>query len=54
MKVSRLLDCSYDIDVLGITDDSRNVKNNFLFVATNIYPSFISLESSEILKTSKS
>lgn len=34
MKVSKLLECSYDIDILGITDDSRNVKEGFMFVAT--------------------
>ena len=33
-KVSDLLPCSYDIIVNGITDDSRDVKKGFLFVAT--------------------
>lgn len=34
-KIYDLIDCSYDIDIYGITDDSRNVKNGFVFVATN-------------------
>ena len=34
MKISQLIDYNYDIDVKGITDDSRSVKNGFIFVAT--------------------
>lgn len=34
MKICDLIECSYDIEILGITDDSRDVDNNFLFVAT--------------------
>lgn len=34
-KIKDLIDCNYDIDILGITDDSRNVKKGFLFVATS-------------------
>lgn len=34
MKVSKLLECSYDVDILGITDDSRNIKEGYMFVAT--------------------
>ena len=34
MKICDLIECSYDIDILGITDDSRDVENNYLFVAT--------------------
>lgn len=37
MKICDLLDCSYDINVLGIADDSRDVKNGYLFVATKGY-----------------
>lgn len=33
-KLKELFDCSLDIDILGITDDSRKVKNGFVFVAT--------------------
>ena len=33
-KINELIDCSYDIDVYGITDDSRNVKDGYVFVAT--------------------
>lgn len=33
-KLNQLLDCSYNINVLGIVDDSRLVKNGYLFVAT--------------------
>jgi UDP-N-acetylmuramoyl-L-alanyl-D-glutamate--2,6-diaminopimelate ligase len=33
-KVSDLLPCSIDIPITGITDDSREVKKGFLFVAT--------------------
>ena len=32
-KLSELYPCSYDIDVLGITSDSREVKEGYLFVA---------------------
>ena len=34
-NINELIDCNYDIDICGITDDSRNVKEGFLFVATN-------------------
>ena len=34
MKICDLLDCNFDIDILGIADDSREVKNGYLFVAT--------------------
>ncbi len=33
-NINELIDCNYDIDICGITDDSRNVKSGFLFVAT--------------------
>lgn len=33
-KLSQLIDCQYDIDILGVTDDSRLVEHGFLFVAT--------------------
>ena len=36
-KLSQLLLCSYDIDILGITTDSRNVKPGYLFIATKGY-----------------
>lgn len=34
MKICDLIECSYNFEVFGITDDSRNVKENYLFVAT--------------------
>lgn len=34
MKISDLLDTEYDIPITGITDDSREVKDGFVFVAT--------------------
>ena len=34
MKVNKLLECSYNIDILGITDVSRDVKEGYMFVAT--------------------
>ena len=34
MKICDLIECSYDFEVLGIADDSRNIKENYLFVAT--------------------
>ena len=34
MKICDLIECSYDIEILGITDDSRDVEEKFLFVAT--------------------
>lgn len=34
-KLKDLIDCDYDIEILGITDDSRKVKEKFLFVATH-------------------
>ena len=33
-RIKDIFDCDYDIEILGITDDSRNVKDGFLFVAT--------------------
>lgn len=33
-KIYEIVDCNYDIDILGITDDSRSVEEGFLFVAT--------------------
>lgn len=33
-KLSQLIDCNYDIDILGISTDSRNIEPGFLFVAT--------------------
>lgn len=37
MKISKLIDCNYDIDIKGITDDSRSVKKGYIFVATKGY-----------------
>ena len=34
MKISNLLDTKYDFSITGITDDSRDVKKGFVFVAT--------------------
>lgn len=36
-KIKQLVECPYDIEIYGITDDSRNVKNGYLFVATRGY-----------------
>lgn len=36
-KLNQLIDCEYDIDILGITTDSRKVKPGYLFVATKGY-----------------
>lgn len=36
-KLSDLFECDFDIDILGITDDSRNVGDKYLFVATKGY-----------------
>jgi len=33
-KLNELIDCDFDILIQGITDDSREVKEGFLFVAT--------------------
>ncbi len=33
-KLSELIECSFDIDIFGIVDDSRLVKDGYLFVAT--------------------
>ena len=33
-KIKDLIDCSYDIEITGITDDSRLVEKGYLFVAT--------------------
>ena len=34
MHINELLDVSYDFLIEGITDDSREVKDNYIFVAT--------------------
>lgn len=36
-KLNELVDCLYDIDILGVCDDSRNVCEGYLFVATKGY-----------------
>lgn len=36
-KIKDLISCDYDIEISGITDDSRKVKDNYLFVATKGY-----------------
>ena len=36
-KINELIDCFYDINIYGITDDSREVKSGYLFVATKGY-----------------
>lgn len=36
-KLCDLVDCSYDTNIIGVADDSRNVKDGFLFVATRGY-----------------
>ena len=33
-RLNELIRCDYDIDILGISDDSRNVVSGYLFVAT--------------------
>lgn len=33
-KLNQLITCNYDIDVLGIATDSRNIKPGYLYVAT--------------------
>ncbi len=33
-KIKDLIECNYDIDIYGISDDSRNIKEGYLFVAT--------------------
>ena len=33
-KICQLIDCNYDIDVVGVSDDSRKIKDGYLFVAT--------------------
>lgn len=33
-KLSQLVKCNYDIEILGITTDSRNVEKGYLFIAT--------------------
>ena len=37
MKLLDIINCPYDIEISGITDDSRRVSNNYLFVATKGY-----------------
>lgn len=34
MKLNKILDCDVDVDITGISEDSRNVKPGYLFVAT--------------------
>ena len=36
-KIKDLIKCNFDIDILGVTDDSRNVREGYLFVATKGY-----------------
>lgn len=36
-RLNELVDCSYAIDICGVADDSRNVKDGYLFVATKGY-----------------
>ena len=36
-KINQLLDCDYNINISGITCDSRLVKDNYLFIATKGY-----------------
>ena len=36
-KLNELIECSYEIDICGVADDSRNVSKGFLFVATKGY-----------------
>ena len=36
-KLKEIIECSYEINIIGVTDDSRNVKKGFLFVATKGY-----------------
>lgn len=36
-KINELIDCEFDIPIMGITDDSRLVKSGYLFVATKGY-----------------
>ena len=33
-KIKDLIECDFDIEIFGVTDDSRNVKKGYLFVAT--------------------
>lgn len=33
-NIKDIIDCDYDISIFGITDDSRNVKEGYLYVAT--------------------
>ena len=37
MKINDLIECKYNTLIKGITDDSRLVKNEYLFVATKGY-----------------
>lgn len=36
-KIKEIINCDLDIDIIGITDDSRLVKKGYLFVATKGY-----------------
>lgn len=36
-KLNELIECSFDNEIFGVVDDSRNVKQGFLFVATKGY-----------------
>lgn len=33
-KIKELIECDYDIDIYGLSDDSRYIKSGYLFVAT--------------------
>lgn len=36
-KLSEIVSCDFDVDILGVADDSRNISNGYLFVATKGY-----------------
>lgn len=36
-KLSEIIECKYDVNIFGVADDSRNVKEGYLFVATKGY-----------------
>lgn len=36
-KIKDIIDCLYDIDIYGVVDDSREIKQGYLFVATKGY-----------------
>ena len=35
-KIRDLIECDYDIDIAGVSDDSRYIKKNFLFFYSSI------------------